>query len=53
MTLECAKKIAMRQNNEMGDLVCDYFILMEKALRNFESWSVTRGVEKEGWNTLS
>ena len=52
MTLECAKKIAMRQNNDMGDLVCDYFILMEKALRNFESWSVTRGVEKEGWKTM-
>ena len=52
MTLECAKKISMRQNNDMGDLVCDYFILMEKALRNFESWSATRGVEKEGWKTM-
>lgn len=33
LTLSCAKKIAMRQNNEMGDLVCDFFITMEKAVR--------------------
>ncbi|MCP3925530.1 MAG: hypothetical protein GY714_23415 [Desulfobacterales bacterium] len=33
LTLDCAKKIAMRQNNEMGDLVCDYFIKMEAAIK--------------------
>ena len=52
LTLECAKKIAMRQNNEMGDLVCNYFILMEKMLRNYESWIGTREPEKENWNYM-
>jgi phage anti-repressor protein len=47
LTLECAKKIAMRQNNDKGDLVCDYFKLMEKTLRNYESWSITRESESK------
>lgn len=33
LKLDTAKKIAMRQNNEIGDMVCDYFILMEKAVK--------------------
>ena len=39
LTIECAKKIAIRQNNVMGDLVCSYFILMERQVsknNNFE-----------------
>lgn len=52
LTLECAKKIAMRQNNEMGDLVCNYFILVEKMLRNYESWIGTREPEKENWKYM-
>lgn len=52
LTLKCAKKIAMRQNNEMGDLVCDYFILMEETLRNYEDWTKIREPEKEGYKEL-
>ena len=47
LTINCAKKIAMRQNNEMGDLVCDYFILAEKTLRNYETWTNIREPQKE------
>lgn len=53
LTVNCAKKIAMRQNNEMGDLVCDYFILMEEAVRDYENWNVSRGIEKDGWNRMT
>jgi phage anti-repressor protein len=53
LTLECAKKIAMRQNNDKGDLVVDYFILMEKTLRNYESWIGTRKPEKSEWNNMA
>lgn len=52
LTLECAKKIAMRQNNERGDLVCDYFILMEKTLKNYEKWIEVRNPEKSETNVL-
>lgn len=52
LTLECAKKIAMRQNNEKGDLVCDYFILMEKTLRDYEKWTEIREPEKQNANKL-
>lgn len=52
LTLKCAKKIAMRQNNEQGDLVCDYFILMEETLRNYEDWIKVRQPEKEGYKEL-
>ncbi len=33
LTLDCAKKIAMRQNNDNGDMVCDYFICIENFKR--------------------
>ncbi len=52
LTLNCAKKIAMRQNNKQGDLVCDYFILMEKALRNMGDWLLVTEPEKEGYKEL-
>ncbi len=52
LTLQCAKKIAMRQNNKMGDLVCDYFILMERALRDYEHWTMIRNPEKESYRKL-
>lgn len=42
LTLNCAKKIAMRQNTEEGDLVCDYFILIERAFRNRMEWNFDR-----------
>ncbi|WP_129599467.1 antA/AntB antirepressor family protein [Anaerophilus nitritogenes] len=53
LTKDCAKKIAMRQNNKMGDLVADYFILVEKALRDYEHWLMVREPQKEGYKKLS
>lgn len=52
LTLECAKKIAMRQNNDKGDIVCSYFILMEKTLRSYEKWCEVREPEKQNANKL-
>lgn len=52
LTLECAKKIAMRQNNNKGDMVCNYFILMEKTLRNYEKWVAIRNPEKQNANAM-
>lgn len=52
LTLECAKKIAMRQNNKQGDIVCDYFITMEKVLRNYEKWINVRIPERANANIM-
>ncbi|MBN1076073.1 hypothetical protein DVV91_17270 [Clostridium botulinum] len=52
LTLNTAKKIAMRQNNEQGDLVCDYFILMEETLKNYKEWNKIREPEKYHANEL-
>lgn len=53
LTLNCAKKVSMRENTDEGDLVCDYFILMEQTLRNYENWNTSRGIEKDGWNKMT
>lgn len=52
LTLKTAKKIAMRQNNDNGDLVCDYFILIEKILKEYETWTLIREPEKQGFNKM-
>ncbi|QDY27199.1 antA/AntB antirepressor family protein [Clostridium botulinum] len=52
LTLNTAKKIAMRQNNDNGDLVCNYFILMENILKDYEIWTLVREPEKDGWNEM-
>lgn len=52
LTLKCAKKIAMRQNNNQGDLVCDYFILVESTLKDYEEWEKVRFPEKQNANLL-
>lgn len=52
LTTKCAKKIAMRQNNDMGDLVCDYFMIMEDTLKDYENWETNRGLSKDGWNEM-
>ena len=52
LTLSCAKKIAMRQNNEAGDLICDYFILMEKAVKGIKEHQLIREPEKENYNKM-
>ena len=52
LTLDCSKKIAMRENNPQGDFICDYFILIEKTLRNYKEWADVRGEEKSGYNNM-
>ena len=52
LTLKTAKKIAMRQNNEFGDLVCDYFILIEDILKDYETWVLIREPEKQGYKDM-
>lgn len=62
LTLETAKHLAMStgmDNNssekvrKMGKLVRSYFILMEKALRDFEKWTMVREPQKLGYIQLS
>ena len=52
VTLEVAKMLSLVENNDIGLVVRKYFMLMEKTLRNYESWNVTRGLEKDGWNDM-
>lgn len=52
LTLNCAKKIAIRQNNDMGNLICDYFILMEKAVKGMQNHLIVREPEKAGYNEM-
>lgn len=62
LTLDTAKEICMVAglgNNsgsrlrENSKLVRSYFILMEKALRNYEYWTMVREPQKEGYIQLS
>lgn len=52
LTVNCAKKIAMQQGNKIGDMIQDYFILVEEILRNYENWGTVRKDEKDGWNKM-
>ena len=52
ISVEFAKHLCMQGDGDKCFMIRNYFILLEKALRNFESWSATRGVEKEGWKTM-
>ncbi|MDN4093594.1 antA/AntB antirepressor family protein [Brevibacillus agri] len=52
LTVDCATKIAMKQNNKAGDLVADYFILMEKIMKEIDEWAMVREPEKEGYKQL-
>ena len=47
LTLNCAKKIAMKQNTEQGDLICDYFIILEEAIKKKIDWINVRNTKKE------
>lgn len=62
LTLETAKHLAMStgmDNNsskkvrEKGKLVRSYFILMEKAIRDYENWTIVREPQKIGYKQLS
>lgn len=51
-TLDTAKSLAMIENNDLGRLVRDYFVLMERTLRNYKEWADVRGEEKSGYNNM-
>lgn len=51
-TLDTAKSLAMIENNDLGRLVRDYFVLMERTLRNYKEWTNVRGEEKSGYNNM-
>ena len=52
LTLNCAKKIAMKQNTEQGDLVCDYFIILEEAIKKKIDWINVRNPQKESYKKM-
>ncbi|OPH47655.1 hypothetical protein BC351_10725 [Paenibacillus ferrarius] len=52
LSINCAKKIAMRQNNDAGNLVADYFILMELLAKDMDKWISVREPEKDGWTRV-
>jgi phage anti-repressor protein len=52
LTLNCAKKIAMRENTVNGDLVCDYFIKLEKAIKDGIEWEKLRFPQKQGYKEM-
>lgn len=52
LTLNCAKKVAMRENTDNGDLICDYFIILEEAIKNMDKWYEARHPEKTGYKTM-
>lgn len=60
-TMESAKHIAMMTGSDknssdevrrIGNLVRNYFIKMETAVRNYEKWTSTREPEKKNWNYM-
>lgn len=52
LNLHTAKMIAMRQNNEKGDLICDYFIYLEEAIKDINNWIVVREPQKKGYKEM-
>lgn len=52
LTLNCAKKIAMRENTVYGDLICDYFIKLEKAIKDGIEWEKLRFPQKQGYKEM-
>lgn len=53
LTVNCAKKISLQQGNKIGDVIQDYFILMEEAIRKYEQWNFIREPQKEEYKKLS
>lgn len=48
LTVDCAKHVAMSEQTDIGREIRDYFILMERALREMDKWLLVREPEKEG-----
>lgn len=51
-TINCAKKIGMRENTDKGDLCCDYFIYLEEAIKSMNDWIIIREPEKQGYKEM-
>lgn len=51
-TIEAAKHVALSEQTPKGREVRDYFILMERSLREMEKWIGIRESEKEGYKEL-
>jgi len=61
LTLDLAKEICMvtgvaprtnKETKQLSKIVRTYFIIMEKALRNYKQWILTREPEKDGANIM-
>lgn len=61
LTLDLAKEICMvtgvaprtnKETKQLSKIVRTYFIIMEKTLRNYENWILTREPEKDGANIM-
>lgn len=52
LTVECAKHVSMMENTNNGTLVRDYFIVMEKIVREYEKWVEIREPQKKGNNIM-
>ena len=52
LTLHCAKKVAMRENTDNGDSICDYFIILEEAIKNMDKWYEARHPEKQSYKDM-
>ena len=52
LTIEMAKQLCLVSKSEKGILCRNYFILMEKTLRNYERWIEVREPEKQNANKL-
>lgn len=53
LTVDCAKNVCMMENTEAGRIVREYFILIEKVMKDWIEWMGEREPQKEGYNLLS
>lgn len=52
VSIDMAKQLCMIENNELGNIVRKYFIIMEKSLRDYLVWINVREPEKKNWNYM-
>lgn len=52
LTTDMAKELCMISKSEIGSTIRKYFILIEKTLRKYEDWNLTREPEKINANKL-